>query len=191
MWTARSNPDDWWGFHLDHYTNPPETGYRTADGQVLFGLRRGNSEDFDQLMIGLGLVEHITDPHFGHYGRDAAPLGRYSVEAKPTWEAGFAGLRTTEIVELFHERGGDAVPFTDYPLITTHPQTAAIEALCDVPLAGGGTMRAVAPVWKLTGTPAAIQGPAPRLGEHTDEVLAHLGLRAADVEALRARGTVA
>jgi crotonobetainyl-CoA:carnitine CoA-transferase CaiB-like acyl-CoA transferase len=191
MWTARSNPDEWWGFHLDHYTDPPETGYRTKDGQVFFGLRRGDSEDFDQLMISLGLVEHITNPVFGGFGRDAAPLGRHSVEAKPIWEQGFAELTTDEVIDLFHERGGDAVPFTDYPLITTHPQTEAIGALCDVPLAGGGRLRGVAPVWQFSETPAAVGGPAPRLGEHTDAVLAELGFSPAEVARLRADGVVA
>lgn len=191
MWTARSNPDEWWGFHLDHYTNPPETGYRTADGQVFFGLRRGNSEDFDQLMISLGLVEHITDPAFAAFGREAAPLGRHAVEAKPIWEEGFAELTTEEIVDLFHERGGDAVPFTDYPLITSHAQTEAIGALCDVPLAGGGSLRGVSPVWGFSETPARVQGPAPRLGQHTDEVLAELGIEPGTVASLRARRVVA
>jgi crotonobetainyl-CoA:carnitine CoA-transferase CaiB-like acyl-CoA transferase len=191
MWTSRSNPDEWWGFHLDHYTNPPETGYRTADGQVLFGLRRGDSEDFDQLMISLGLVEHISDPVFGGFGRDAAPLGRHSVEAKPIWEEGFADRTTEEVVDLFHERGGDAVPFTDYSLITTHAQTEAIGALCEVPLAGGGSMRGVAPVWGFSDTPPAVAGPAPRLGQHTDQLLAELGFEPSAVTALRARGVVA
>jgi formyl-CoA transferase len=190
MWTARSNPDDWWGFHLDHYTNPPETGYGTADGQVFFGLRRGNSEDFDQLMISLGLVEHIADPVFSSFGRDAAPLGRHSVEAKPIWEKGFSSLTTDEVVDLFHERGGDAVPFTDYPLITSHPQTQAIEALCEVPLPGGGSMRGVSPVWKFSETPAQIAGPAPLLGQHTDELLRNLGLGALEIQAMRDRGVV-
>ena len=60
MWTAMSDPDDWWGFHLDHYTNPPETGYETADGRIFFGLRRGDSDDFDTLMLSLGLQDHIA-----------------------------------------------------------------------------------------------------------------------------------
>jgi crotonobetainyl-CoA:carnitine CoA-transferase CaiB-like acyl-CoA transferase len=45
MWHAMSNPDDWFGFHLDHYTNPPEYGYRAKDGSLYFILRRGTSED--------------------------------------------------------------------------------------------------------------------------------------------------
>jgi crotonobetainyl-CoA:carnitine CoA-transferase CaiB-like acyl-CoA transferase len=190
MWTARSNPDDWYGFHLDHYTNPPESGYRTADGQVFFGLRRGNSEDFDQLMISLGLVEHITDPRFVDYGRQAAPLGRYAVEAKEVWESAFAGLTTQEVIDLLHERGGDAVPFTDHPRITAHPQVAAIGALTTVEQDGYGPLRAVAPPWKFAVTPAAVRRGAPRLGQHTDEVLAALGLDADEVRDLRARGVV-
>ena len=86
-------------------------------------------------MIDLGLVEHIVDPAFGNQGRDAAPLGRHVDEAKPVWEEGFAELTTEEVVDLFHERGGDAVPFTDYPR-SPPPPAEAIGAPCDVPLPG-------------------------------------------------------
>jgi crotonobetainyl-CoA:carnitine CoA-transferase CaiB-like acyl-CoA transferase len=40
------------------------------------------------------------------------------------------------------------------------------------------------------GTPSAIGGPAPTLGQHTDEILEELGLGPA-IEALRASGSVA
>jgi crotonobetainyl-CoA:carnitine CoA-transferase CaiB-like acyl-CoA transferase len=190
MWTARSNPDDWYGFHLDHYTNPPESGYRTADGQVFFGLRRGNSEDFDQLMIALGLVEHITDPRFVDFGRQAAPLGRYAVEAKEVWESAFETMTTQEVIDLFHERGGDAVPFTDHPTITAHPQVEAIGALTTVEQEGFGPLRAVAPPWTFTATPAVIGAGAPALGRHTDEILSELGLTAGELADLRARGVI-
>ena len=171
MWAARSNPDDWYGFHLDHYTDPPESGYRTADGRVQFGLRRGNSEDFDQLMIRLGLLDHLDDPRFADFGRQAAPLGRFAVEAKAVWEGAFASLTTAEVVELFHERGGDAVPFTDYPTITAHPQVAAIGALVEVDQPGFGPLRSVAPVWRFSATPAVLRGGAPALGADNDAVL--------------------
>jgi formyl-CoA transferase len=83
------------------------------------------------------------------------------------------------------------VAFTDHPLVTAHPQVAAIGALCDVPVAGGGTVRGVAPVWKFAETPATVQGPAPRLGQHTDDLLAALGLSPAEVQALRTKDIVA
>jgi crotonobetainyl-CoA:carnitine CoA-transferase CaiB-like acyl-CoA transferase len=44
---------------------------------------------------------------------------------------------------------------------------------------------------RFRGTPAALGGPSPQLGEHTDEVLTELGLSPADIEHLRATGTVA
>lgn len=187
MWAARSNPDDWFGFHLDHYTNPPEGGYRTADGQLLFGLRRGTSEDFDRLMIGLGLLEHLDDPRFEGFGREAAPLGRYAVEAKEVWESAFAERDTEELIGLFQAVGGDAVPFTDYPRITAHPQVAAIGALTTVEQEGYGPMRAVSPPWKFARTPASIRRGAPQLGAHGDEVLVEAGLDLAEVAALRER----
>jgi crotonobetainyl-CoA:carnitine CoA-transferase CaiB-like acyl-CoA transferase len=44
----------------------------------------------------------------------------------------------------------------------------------DHPLAG--RLRALGPVVKLSDTPARISRPAPRFGEHTDEVLRELGI---------------
>ncbi len=190
MWAARSNPDDWFGFHLDHYTNPPEGGYHTADGQLLFGLRRGNSEDFDRLMIGLGLVEYLDDPRFESFGRQAAPLGRYAVETKEVWESAFATRPTDELIGLFHDLGGDAVPFTDYPRISAHPQAAAIGAWTTVEHEGFGPLRAVSPPWKFALSPASVRRGAPRLGAHGEELLTEAGVDPAEIAALRDRGVI-
>jgi alpha-methylacyl-CoA racemase len=43
---------------------------------------------------------------------------------------------------------------------------------------------------KLSDTPGAVRHPAPLVGEHTDEVLRGLGLQAAHIETLRAKGVV-
>jgi len=42
----------------------------------------------------------------------------------------------------------------------------------------------------LQGTPPVLRRPPPALGEHTDEVLAELGLDAKAVAALRARAVI-
>ena len=178
MWAAMSDPDDWWGFHLDHYTNPPETGYETGDGRIFFGLRRGDSEDFDKLMLSLGLQDHTVDERFGHFGRDAAPLGRHAVEAKPVWESAFKQRKNEELLLLFNAVGGDAVPYTDYAEIASHPQVRAIAALCDVDSGNGDTFRTVRAPWRLPASPASVRRGPPKLGQHTQEILREAGIEA-------------
>jgi crotonobetainyl-CoA:carnitine CoA-transferase CaiB-like acyl-CoA transferase len=43
---------------------------------------------------------------------------------------------------------------------------------------------------KLSATPPTLRTPPPRLGEHTDEVLAGLGYSKGDIAALHERGVV-
>ena len=51
-------------------------------------------------------------------------------------------------------------------------------------------VRSVASPMRLVDTPPVLRRPPPALGEHTDELLAELGLDAAAVAALRAAGVV-
>ena len=90
MWHSMSDPDDWYGFHLDHYTKPPDYGYQTKNGALYFILRRGSSEDWDRLVMELGMEEALADPRFDDYGRAATSIGRYATEVKPIWEKAFA-----------------------------------------------------------------------------------------------------
>lgn len=186
MWTSMTDPDEWYGFHLDHYTRPPDEGYKTKDGHVYFGLRRGSSEDWDRLMLTLGLADYITDPRFQGFGREATSIGRYAPEVKPIWERAFQQLTNAEVVKLVHEFRGDAVPFNDYPTLCAHPQVAELDILKDVDHPAGGSFRTIGPVWRLADTPAEIKTPPPTLGQHTGEVLTGLGMNAADLQRLRA-----
>ena len=190
MWTSMTDPDEWYGFHLDHYTRPPDEGYKTKDGQVYFGLRRGNSEDWDRLMLTLGLTDYITDPRFEGFGREATSIGRYAPEVKPIWEQAFQQLTNAEVVKLVHEFRGDAVPFNDYPTLCAHPQVAELDILQEVDHPAGGRFRTVGPVWHLADTPAEIKAPPPTLGQHTDEVLTRLGMSEADLQRLRTARSV-
>ena len=185
MWTSMTDPDEWYGFHLDHYTRPPDEGYKTKDGHVYFGLRRGSSEDWDRLMLTLGLADYITDPRFQGFGREATSIGRYAPEVKPIWERAFQQLTNAEVVKLVHEFHGDAVPFNDYPTLCAHPQVAELDILKDVDHPAGGSFRTIGPVWHLADTPAEIKTPPPTLGQHTDEVLSGLGMNATDLRRLR------
>jgi crotonobetainyl-CoA:carnitine CoA-transferase CaiB-like acyl-CoA transferase len=54
-----------------------------------------------------------------------------------------------------------------------------------------GPQRVVGPITKMSGTPTRASGPAPALGQHTDDVLRAGGLSDDEIAALRAGGTVA
>src|SRR5580658_7814332 len=53
-----------------------------------------------------------------------------------------------------------------------------------------GTVRQPRPAARFDRTPAAIGGPAPRIGEHTDEILAEVGYSPGEIDALKASRAV-
>ncbi len=185
MWTSMTDPDDWYGFHLDSYTKPPDEGYKTKDGYVFFSLRRGSSEDWDRLLISLGMEESLADPRFDGFGREVTGVGRYVAEVKPIWEKAFATKTNDEIVHLIHEFQGDAVPFTNYMSLFQQPQVQELDVVREIEHPTAGTFETIGPVWRFSDTPAAVQSPPPTLGQHTDEILLGLGYSSDDIERLR------
>jgi len=72
------------------------------------------------------------------------------------------------------------------------PQTLGRHMRLDLPAPGvrGGTAPSVRSPIVLDGEAFAAETAAPRLGEHTADVLAEIGLASDDVATLRARGVV-
>jgi len=176
MWSALSDPDDWFGFHLDHYTKPPDYGYQAKDGSFYFILRRGDSEGWDKLIMGLGMEEVLADPRFDDYGRAATSIGRYATEVKPIWEKAFANRSRGELIDLIKGMGGDAVPIMDYPALMAHPQVAALDIVTEVTHPTAGSLKMIRPVARFSDTPNSIRLPPPLLGQHTAELLDAVGI---------------
>ena len=53
---------------------------------------------------------------------------------------------------------------------------------------GLGTVRQSRPAARFEQTPSGIAGPAPRIGQHTDAILAEVGYSASEIQALKATG---
>ena len=176
MWHAMSDPDEWYGFHLDHYTAPPDHGYQAQNGALYFILRHGNSEDWDRLVMELGMEEVLADPRFNDYGRSATSIGRYAAEVKSIWEKAFETRTREEIIDLIKRVGGDAVPFMDYPSLLAHPQIAALGTIIEIGHPSAGAFKTVRPVGSFSETKDSIRMPPPTLGQHTDEVLRAAGI---------------
>ncbi|HEY7294374.1 MAG TPA: CoA transferase, partial [Dehalococcoidia bacterium] len=87
LWVALSNPDEWWGFHLDSYVKPPDHGYRCKDGAIFFSLARMERERFDALLRELDMDWARDDPLFPLLALDTAGgTGRHAHEVKHLWE---------------------------------------------------------------------------------------------------------
>ncbi len=70
------------------------------------------------------------------------------------------------------------------------PHLRARGAFVDVPTGSGGALPVVAGPIRMRGETAPVR-PAPRLGEHTDEVLAQAGVGPDEIASLRALGIIA
>ena len=170
LWVALSNPDEWWGFHLDSYEKPPDHGYQCADLPIYFSLARMGDAGVERLIDELEMGWVREDAQFGALKRDGAGgAGRYAHELKHLWEQGFAAWSASEVIEKVERCGGWAFPMHNYERLTADPQVAAVDAIVEV-----DGVRQVAPPWDFEGTPTEIRRPAPTLGEHTAEVRAEL-----------------
>jgi crotonobetainyl-CoA:carnitine CoA-transferase CaiB-like acyl-CoA transferase len=74
--------------------------------------------------------------------------------------------------------------------VMRHPQVAALGLVVETDHPAAGRLRQTRAAARFSGTPPEIRRGAPRLGEHTQEVLAELGYSAAEIEALEAAGAV-
>ena len=176
LWVALSNPDEWWGFHLDSYVKPPDHGYQCRDLPIYFSLARIRGQGFESLIDDLDMDWARDHPDYHKLRTDGAGgAGRYSAELKPLWERGFANFNADQVMEIVERHGGWAFPMHDYERLSKDPQVEAVGAIVDLEQADGSIMRQVAPPWDFEGTPVPTPTrPAPALGQHQDEVFSEL-----------------
>ena len=80
-----------------------------------------------------------------------------------------------------------ATPIYKLDDLPDHPQLKAVDLFQTMRHPSEGTITYVRPATKFAATPASVRSPAPRLGEHTREILREAGLAADEIETLIAR----
>ncbi|MDF2462183.1 MAG: CoA transferase [Ramlibacter sp.] len=103
-------------------------------------------------------------------------------------EKSFATRPAEEWVDALLAVGVPAAPIYDYAEALESEQAQAREMVMEIEHPVEGPMKSLGFPVKLSATPQQVRYPAPLLGEHTEEVLAELGLRPEAVAALRERG---
>lgn len=158
----------------------PYDKFRTRDGEIFLGI--GNDGQFRKFCEYVGAPELAADPRYANNGernRNRATL-RSAIEALLVHRDGDALCR-----ELL-KAGVPAGLVSTLPEVLQHPHTLHREMVVDV---GEGQRGLGVPV-KLSRTPGAPRTPAPRLGQHSREVLAAAGYSAEEIGRLIDRGIV-
>jgi len=152
--------------------------YETANGYIAIAMtpmdRLAETLELDSLR------EYTT----------AAETYEYRDEIKQTVEAYTRERSSEELLDELLAADVWAAEVNDFEDVVEDPQVEHNEMIIELDHPEGGTFRTVGSPVTLSETPAVIESRPPKVGEHTDEVLAELGYSEDECSALRAEGIV-
>ncbi len=181
-----------WGAHIgigkrEAMGNPAMNNYEAGDGRAFWLIGQQGERHWPPLARAVGHPEWITDERF------STSMGRRqnAEELIGLLDAVFATKTLDEWAEIF-DRDPDMfwAPVNEIDDVIIDPQVHAAGAFVEVPEADGGAMRVASPS-DFYGTPWSPRSGAPKLGQHSREVLAALGRDEAEIDALIDSGVVA
>ena len=158
----------------------PSNLYPCADGS--FVLIAGNADSlYRRLMSAIGRVDLRDDPALARNDGRAAQMQRID-DAIAEWTRGRTQSEVLAAMEAAEVPAGRIYTAAD---IAADPHYLARGMLERIRAADGEPLTVPGIIPKLSRTPGAIRTSAPRLGEHTDEVLREIGYSDTDIARLR------
>jgi CoA:oxalate CoA-transferase len=167
-----------------HSSIAPFEAFPAKDGHVILAV---GTNIWARFCKGIGRPDLIEHPRFA-----TNPLRAEHVEELHAILAPITRQKTVETwVQEMEAIGVPCGPVNTVDKAVHDPQVKAREMVVEVQDPDAGTISMAGVPIKLSATPGKVQGRAPRLGEHTEEVLAQwLQLAPEDVARLRAEGVV-
>jgi formyl-CoA transferase len=162
----------------------PAGVYRCKDGWVMLGVLL--DQHWRVLAELLGRADLADRPEYAS--------GRERVKRRAELNAlvdGWVGAKSVqEVIESLLAARLPVSAVRAYAEAASDPHVRERDMLREMELENGQRAPLVGPAAKFSRTPLEIRSAAPALGAHTDEVLAELGLDAAECAALRERGVI-
>ena len=170
----------------DNVTASPSGTFRTGEG--LLNIAANKQEQFEALCRVIGREDLVSDARFAL--RQSRLDNRAALAAQI--ESALAMRSADQWWPLLTAAGVPAGPVYTVPQALAHPQVAGRGMLAtfkDVPRVGRD-LTMVRTGIKLDGRAPGVEFAPPRLGEHTDTLLAGLGYTPGDIENLKRQGAV-
>lgn len=174
-----------------HPSLVPYQDFPTKDGAMLLAI--GNDGQFGRFCAAAGRPEWPRDARFATNPQRVANR----TTLVPLMEEVTRTRSTAEWIALLEDKAVPCGPINDIGQAFADEQVKARGIVINQPCAPGvaaqtgiGAITSIASPVRLAATPPIVRRPAPALGEHTDEVLAELGLDAARIASLRQAGVV-
>ncbi|WP_428036630.1 CaiB/BaiF CoA transferase family protein [Amphritea sp.] len=163
----------------------PSSSYPTIDGRYIV-IAANSDSIFNRFMVAIGRQDLADDAGLKHNDGRAARSDELDqiIEhwtRQHTLEEALAVLEAAEVPASAINNAED---------IYNDPHFRAREMICEHSLPDGESISIPGIVPKLSATPGTTKWLGPKLGEHTDEVLKHLGLDESSIDALKAEGVI-
>lgn len=162
----------------------PAEAFRTKDGYLNVVIM--NPDQWGRFCEALGDRAMATDPAFAT--NDARVAHREEFRARV--ERALGSEDTAAWVARLEKAAIACGPIYEFDEVFGDPQVRHLELVVEVDQPGLGPIHMLGSPFRTSAGPVKVRRPAPRLGEHTDEVLRELGLPPAEIDRLQSCGAV-
>jgi len=158
--------------------------YETKDGHMTVAVM--SDKEWRGLCAALERPDWLADPRFA----TPAMRDRNVNDRLELTQSVLRGRTTDEWMERLQAHDVPCAPALTRGLAVEHAQVEAMGTLVETVHPSAGRLRQTRPPARFEGTPATIRHGAPKLGEHTDAVLAEAGFTGAEIARLRTAGAL-
>lgn len=159
--------------------------YDTADGYISAAVQ--TDREWAALTRALERPEWLDDPRFA----SPALRQKHINERLAMTQEVLLTRPAAEWLEQLTEAGVPCAPVLTRTRMIEHPQVVANGVVVETEHPQAGRLRQARPAARFSVTPVSYQRGGPKLGEHTEEILAEIGYSDAEIAALRAEGVEA
>lgn len=165
------------------WMEPPYGIYALADGYI--AIAQSSLADIAEVLGAPDVAKlALTRPDVN----DAEAMNEWRDSVYPVLSRHLVSRSVETTVEALHAAGVWCGPVHDYDGLVAHPQSEGLFAEIEH---AAGPIKTLAPAIRFSTQPSPELRAAPKLGEHSRDVLAGIGISTSEFENLKSRGVIA